>query len=373
VEVVALADLFPERIAKCRADLAREATEQATFAPLFKRFTVTDEKTFSGFDAYQKLLATDVDIVFITTPPAFRPIYVPAAIDAGKHVFMEKPVAVDPAGIRAIIAAADKAKQRNLGILTGTQRRHEGPYLETIARIHGGAIGDIVGGQIYWNQGGLWMHKRLPEWSDMEWQIRNWLYFTWLSGDHIVEQHMHNIDVANWVLGAHPIRARGVGGRQSRTDPAYGHIFDHFAVDFEYENGARIQSVCRQVDGAQGLVGERFVGTKGSSDPQRGRILGEQPWERARPATRPPTGYVQEHIDFIASIRDGKPLNEGRQVAESTLTAIMGREAAYTGRDVTWDEIANATLDLVPKQIAFGPIATPPVPVPGVTKLVRTA
>jgi myo-inositol 2-dehydrogenase / D-chiro-inositol 1-dehydrogenase len=205
----------------------------------------------------------------------------------------------------------------------------------------------------------------------MEWQIRNWLYFTWLSGDHIVEQHMHNIDVANWVLGGHPVRASGVGGRQSRTDPAYGHIFDHFAIDFEYANGARIHSVCRQVDGARNFVGERFAGTRGSSD-ARGWIRGENAWERDR-SVRVPNAYVQEHVDFIASIRAGKPLNEGRQVAESTLTAIMGREAAYTGQDVTWDQIASAEQNLVPSTIAFGPIATPPVAVPGVTKLLRSA
>ena len=371
VEVVALADLFPERVAKCRADIAKRATDEATFAPLAQRFKVTDDMTFTGFDSYKQILATNVDIVFITTPPAFRPIYVPAAIEAGKHVFMEKPVAVDPAGVRAIIAASDRAAAKGLGILTGTQRRHEAAYLETIGRIKDGAIGDIVGGQIYWNQGGLWKQNRQPAWSDMEWQIRNWLYFTWLSGDHIVEQHMHNIDVANWVLGSHPIKASGVGGRQSRTDPAFGHIFDHFAIDFEYANGARIHSVCRQVDGAQGFVGERFAGTKGTSD-ARSYIRGVNEWQRPRPAVRPPTPYVLEHVDFIASIRAGKPLNEGRQVAESTLTAIMGREAAYTGRDVTWDEISAAPLDLVPKTIAFGPIATPPVPVPGVTKLART-
>lgn len=372
VEIVALADLFPERIAKCRADIAKQATDQASFAPLVSRFKVTDEMTFAGFDAYAKLLATDVDIVFITTPPAFRPIYVPAAIDAGKHVFMEKPVAVDPVGVRAIIAASDRAAAKGLGVLTGTQRRHEGPYIETIARLRDGAIGEIIGGQIYWNQGGLWMHKRQPEWSDVEWQIRNWLYFTWLSGDHIVEQHVHNLDAGNWAMGGHPVKAMGMGGRQVRTSPKYGHIFDHFAVDFEYPSGARIHSVCRQVDGARNFVGERFAGTKGMSDPQRGVIRGENAWERARPATRPPTAYVQEHIDFIASIRAGKPLNEGRQVAESTLTAIMGREAVYTGQDVTWEEISNAQLDLVPKTIAFGALATPPVPVPGVTKLVRS-
>jgi predicted dehydrogenase len=371
VEITALGDLFGERIAKCRADLAKWGTEKTENATLASRIRVTDDSVFSGFDSYAKVLATDVDIVFITTPPAFRPIYVPAAVEAGKHVFMEKPVAVDPVGVKKIIAASDLAATKGLGILAGTQRRHQSRYLEVIGRIQDGAIGEITGGQVYWNQGGLWMHKRLPEWSDMEWQIRNWLYFTWLSGDHIVEQHMHNIDVANWVLGAHPVKARGVGGRQSRTDPAYGHIFDHFAIDFEYPSGARIMSVCRQVDGAQNFVGEQFSGTKGSSDAQSW-IRGATEWQRDR-TVRGTNPYVQEHIDFIASIRAGKPLNEGRQVCDSTLTAIMAREAAYTGRDVTWEEIESAPLDLVPATIEFGPMPTPPVPIPGVTKLIRTA
>ena len=175
-------------------------------------------------------------------------------------------MATDAAGIRTVLATYEEARKKNLGIVAGTQRRHQAGYLETIKRIHDGAIGDIVGGQVFWNQGGLWNNGRQPNWSDTEWQIRNWLYFTWLSGDHIVEQHVHNIDVTNWVLRAHPVKAIGMGGRQQRTDPKYGHIYDHFAVDFEYPNGAQVMSMCRQIDGAANSIGESFIGTKGSSD-----------------------------------------------------------------------------------------------------------
>src|SRR5687768_2489579 len=300
VRIVAMGDLFPDRLQRARDNLAKLASEDAMVGTQFK---VTPETAFSGFDAYEKVLASDIDLVILATPPGFRPMHLAAAVAAGKHIFMEKPVAVDPAGVRSVIASAAAAKAKNLAIVAGTQRRHDPAYVEIMKRLHDGAIGHLTSGRVYWNQGGLWNAARQAEWSDSEWQIRNWLYFTWLSGDHIVEQHMHNIDVANWVLGAHPIRASGVGGRQSRTDPAYGHIFDHFAIDFECPNGARIHSVCRQVDGAQNFVGERFAGTKGSSD-VRNWIRGENPWERDR-SVRVPNAYVQEHIDFIASIRDG--------------------------------------------------------------------
>lgn len=216
----------------------------------------------------------------------------------------------------------------------------------------------------------LWMHARQPGWTDMEWQLRNWLYFTWLSGDHIVEQHIHNIDVANWALQAHPVKAVGVGGRQVRVDPADGHIFDHFALEFEYPNGARVLSMCRQIDGTATRVNEYLIGTKGSADPSSW-IKAAKPWRLE--VETPPNPYVQEHTDLIASIRKGQPLNEGRQVAESTLSAIMGREAAYTGQAITWDEILNADLDITPKNFNFGPMPVPPVAVPGVTKLSRTA
>jgi predicted dehydrogenase len=292
-----------------------------------------------------------------------------AAIEAGKHVFMEKPVAVDPVGVRSVIESSDLAAQKRLAIVAGTQRRHHLGYIETMKRIHDGAIGDIVAAQVYWNQGGLWMHPRKPGWTDMEWQVRNWLYFTWLSGDQIVEQHIHNIDVANWALQAHPVKAVGVGGRQARVAPAYGHVFDHFGVEFEYPNGARILSMCRQIDGTAAQVGEHIVGTKGTSDAHTW-IRGKKSW---RMESEVPNPYQQEHTDLIESIRAGKPLNEGRQVAESTLTAIMGREVAYTGQVITWEEILNAELDLVPETFAFGPLPFPPVAIPGVTKLNRSA
>ncbi|HYT70226.1 MAG TPA: Gfo/Idh/MocA family oxidoreductase [Gemmatimonadales bacterium] len=367
VELVALGDLFPDHLATCRENLARMATEDSSLKAKIK---VDDGHAFTGFDAYQKVIASKVDLVILATPPAFRARHLAAAVEAGKHVFMEKPVAVDPAGVRSVMASADRAAQQGLAIVAGTQRRHDAGYRAAMERIHDGAIGDIVAAQVSWNQGGLWMHPRKTEWSDVEWQIRNWLYFTWLSGDHIVEQHIHNIDVANWALGAHPLKAVGVGGRQWRTDPAYGHIYDHFAVEFEYPNGARVTSMCRQIDGTASRVAERFVGTRGASD-GRSVIEGAAPWSWDR-QTAKPNPYVQEHADLIASIRAGRPLNEGRQVAESTLTAIMGREAAYTGQEITWDDLLNAQQDLVPAEVQFGPMPVAPVAMPGQTAVVRS-
>ena len=369
VELVALGDLFPDRLAKCRENLATMVTEEGN-AALKPKIKVNDAHCFTGFDAYQKVIASKVDLVVLATPPAFRATHFAAAVAAGKHVFIEKPVAVDPSGVRAVIATADLAAQKGLAVVAGTQRRHDLGYRAAMERIHGGAIGDIVGGQVYWNQGGLWMHPRQPEWSDVEWQIRNWLYFTWLSGDHIVEQHIHNIDVANWALGAHPVKAVGVGGRQWRTDPAYGHIYDHFAIDFEYPNGVHVLSMCRQIDGTASHVAERIVGTRGTSD-AHSVIAGATPWswDSQSPRTNP---YVQEHADLIASIRAGKPLNEGRQVAETTLSAIMGREAAYTGKEITWDELLSAEQDLVPADVKFGPMPVAPVAMPGQTVLARS-
>ncbi|HEV8616514.1 MAG TPA: Gfo/Idh/MocA family oxidoreductase [Methylomirabilota bacterium] len=368
VELVALGDLFSDRLAKCRESLARIVTETPTLKPKVK---VDDAHAFSGFDAYQRVIASKVDLVILATPPAFRPRHLAAALEAGKHVFIEKPVAVDPTGVRSVIASADLAAQKRLAIGAGTQRRHDAGYRAAMERIKGGAIGDIVAAQVYWNQGGLWMHPRQPEWSDVEWQIRNWLYFTWLSGDHIVEQHIHSIDVANWALGAHPLKAVGVGGRQSRTDPAYGHIYDHFAIEFEYPGGVRVLSMSRQIEGTAHRVAERFVGTRGTSD-GRSVIEGAEPW--SWPAETPKVNpYVQEHTDLIASIRAGKPLNEGRQVAESTLSAIMGREAAYTGQEITWDALLAAEQDLVPADVQFGPMPVAPVALPGQTVLARSA
>jgi myo-inositol 2-dehydrogenase / D-chiro-inositol 1-dehydrogenase len=366
VELVALGDVLPDRLAQCRAQLAEIAAEDAVFAAKYK---VTDERCFIGFDAYEQVIGSGIDLILLATPPGFRPAHLAAAVDAALQIFTEKPVAVDAAGVRSVLATYERARERGLAIVAGTQRRHQAEYLATIERIHGGAIGEVLGGQVYWNQGELWSREPQPDWSDTEWQIRNWLYFTWLSGDHIVEQHVHNIDIANWVLGAHPLRAVAVGGRQRRTEPRFGHIYDHFAVDFEYPSGARVLSMCRQIQGAANYVGERFTGTLGSTD-AAGTIDGTNAWRYDAPerATNP---YVQEHIDLLAGIRAGRPLNELKQVAESTLTAIMGREAAYTGQAITWDEMRSADQELAPPQLAFGPLAVPPVPMPGRTQLAR--
>ena len=323
VELVALGDLVPDRLAQCREQLNSIGAEDAVFAAKLK---VTDERCFTGFDAYRQVMASGIDLVLLATPPGFRPTHIAAAIAAGLHVFAEKPVAVDVAGIHSVLASYESARRQGLAVVAGTQRRHQPEYLETIRRIHDGAIGEVVSGQVYWNQGALWNREREPGWSDAEWQVRNWLYFTWLSGDHIVEQHMHNIDVANWVLGAHPVRATAVGGRQQRTAPEFGQIYDHFAVDFEYESGARITSISRQIPGCSNYVGEQFQGTRGTSN-AAGTIDGDRSWRWQQP-DQPRSPYLLEHVDLLASIRAGQPLNELKQVAESTLSAIMGREAA---------------------------------------------
>lgn len=366
VQLVALGDLFPDRLLRARTGFASVAAENPRFAAAYQ---VTEERCFTGFDAIDKVLDAGIDLAILATPPAFRHLHLAKAIAAGKHVFCEKPVAVDVAGALSVIASAERAKARNLAIVAGTQRRHDPRYVETIRRIHGGAIGEVLSGEVYWNQGGLWKFDRLPEWSDTEWQLRNWLYFTWLSGDHIVEQHIHNLDVANWVFGALPVRANGVGGRQVRTQDAYGHIFDHFAIEYEYPEGQRLFSMCRQQDGTASRVGEHFTGSRGSSNAYD-RITGANAWQHAELKGMNP--FVEEHRDLVASIRSGAPLNEGRRVAESTLTAILGREAAYTGQVVTWDELIASKQSLMPPAVALGALPVPPVPMPGETRLDRT-
>jgi predicted dehydrogenase len=359
VEIVALGDLFKDRL----DDSRRSLTEAGMGSQ------ITDERCFVGFDAYKGVLACDVDLVILAAPPGFRPPHLAAAVAAKKHVFMEKPVAVDPGGVRTVMRASADASKAGLAIVAGTQRRHDPAYIETIKRIHGGSIGEIVAAQCYWNQEGLWVKARQAEWSDMEWQCRNWLYFTWLSGDHIVEQHVHNIDVINWVLQAHPVKAMGLGGRQYRTGPEYGNIYDHFSVEFEYPGGVRVLSTCRQIDKTSVRVGERVVGTKGTANPN-GQIEGRRPW-KYQPPDPPVNPYVQEHADLIASIRRGKPLNEGQQIAESTASAILGRMSAYTGREISWDWMMNSSkLDLTPARYEFGELQVDAVAIPGQTALV---
>ena len=353
VRIVALGDVFAERVQSAAAKLANEP-----------RSSVTPETTFSGFDAFQNVLAADVDMVILATPPHFRPEHFAAAVAAGKHVFMEKPVAVDAPGVRTVIAAAAEAKTKKLSVVSGTQRRHQQPYIAAMAQLRDGRIGEIRSANCWWNQGFLWRVDRTGNMTDTEWQMRNWLYFTWLSGDHIVEQHIHNIDVCNWAIGGPPKSATGMGGREVRTGPEWGNIFDHFAIDFEYDNDVRVTSWCRQIDGCTGKVAEEIVGTKGvlRTDGGRSIITGESPW-RTKGGRNP---YEQEHIDLIASITESGPyLNEGQRVAESTMTAIMGRDSAYSGKKLTWTEAINSDVRLGPDRYAFGELPVRPVSVPG--------
>jgi myo-inositol 2-dehydrogenase / D-chiro-inositol 1-dehydrogenase len=358
VTLVAMGDLFPDRLDSSRTRLTEK---------FGKAIEVPADRSFTGFDAFEKVLATDANYIILATPPGFRPAHLAAAVAAGKNIFTEKPVAVDGPGIRAVLDVYEQAKTKGLGIAAGTQRRHQTGYLATMNRIHDGAIGNILSARCYWNQGFLWKKDRQPAWSDAEWQLRNWLYFTWLSGDHIVEQHVHNIDVVNWAMRAHPVSANGMGGRQVRTSADFGHIFDHFAIDYEYENGATLLSMCRQIEGCDKSVSEALIGEKGKSQVDKYTITGPKAWKFSGTDNRP---YVQEHTDFIASIRGGKPYNELKTVAESTLTAIMGRMSAYSGKVVTWDQALNSQEVLMPPNLTLGPLPTPPVPVPGQTPIV---
>jgi predicted dehydrogenase len=261
VKVVAIGDAFADRVAETRERL-KELGEAGA---------VPEERSYVGLDAYQRVIATPgVNYVILATPPGFRPLHLEAAVAAGKHVFTEKPVAVDGPGIRSVLATAEAAQAKGLGVGAGTQRRHEQGYVEAMKRVKDGGIGEIVSARAYWNQGALWNKPRQSSWSDLEWQMRNWLYFTWLSGDHIVEQHVHNLDVVNWAMGAHPVRAVGMGGRQSRISPDYGHCFDHFAVDYEYASGMHMLSMCRQIPDCANRVAETLVGTKGSCELESG-------------------------------------------------------------------------------------------------------
>lgn len=364
VKIVAMADLFADRLHSSHGWLSNDEEYMS-------QVSVPSEHMFVGFDAYKELLALgSIDYVILATPPGFRPAHMSAAVDAGKHVFMEKPVAVDPVGIRTVIEAGQRAKSRNLSVVAGTQRRHERSYLSLMDRVQNGELGEVVSASCYWNQGGLWVHDRKPEYSDMEWQCRNWLYFAWLSGDHICEQHIHNIDVVNWAMGGPPVKATGMGGRQVRTDPKFGNIFDHFSVEYEYANGMTMQSMCRQIDGCASRVEEVLVGSKGRSVSRPGFavINGETPW-RFDGENRNP--YEQEHVDLIESITgSGAYLNEAQQVAESTLTAIMGRMSAYTGKTVDWSQALNSKLDLSPKSFSMEALPVRPVSVPGKTPLI---
>jgi predicted dehydrogenase len=361
VRVVALADVFPDRLAASRHHMAQLGVN------------VQDHCCFTGFDSYRKIMEMEeVNYVISATPPHFRPLHLRAAVEAGKHVFLEKPVAVDAVGVRSVIDSGEIARKKGLAIGAGTMRRRENGSRELARRIREGAIGEIIACEAIWSSGELWHVDRQPAWSDMEYQVRNWLYYTWLSGDFIVEQFVHNMDIINWVLGAHPNRAFAMGGRQARVDPKFGHIYDHFAIEYQYPNGIRCFAMDRHTNGSAGRIEEVFLGAKGIGRfglfggwgiyPKEGTL-----WKFREPNNNP---YQQEHSELIDSIRAGAPINEARQLAESTLTVIMGRESAYSGQVVEWEDAMNSKQDLSPASYALGPLPVPPVPVPGQYQLV---
>jgi len=367
LEMVAMADLFPDRIESSLAAMRNKCGDKVT---------VTPETTFLGFDAYKKVLAMkEVDVVMLTTPPAFRPLMVRAAIEAGKHIFVEKPGAVDPVGVRSLLASAEMADKKRLSMVVGTQQRWQPQYLELIKRIHDGRLGDIVGGQAYWNWGSSKWHfeHRKPEWSDMEWQIRCWPYFVWLSGDHIVEQHLHNMDILNWAIGSPPVQCLAVGGRQARTSPEFGNIYDHFAAEYEYPNGIRVMSMCSQIEGSTPRVGERVQCSKGATYTTRGEgyiedVKGRKVFTYDDPIH---SGEIAQCANLVKAIRNDEPINECKRLAESTMTVILGRMSAYTGRAMKWDWALKASkLDLSPEKYEMGDLPVRPVAIPGQVKLI---
>ncbi|MFN8256878.1 MAG: Gfo/Idh/MocA family oxidoreductase [Bacteroidales bacterium] len=362
LQVVALGDVFQDRIDECKEQLKKE-----------KNVEVAPEKCFVGFDAFQKVIDAGVDVIILATPPYFRPEHMAAAIQAKKHVFAEKPVAVDPAGARSIMATSQKAAGLGLSIVTGTQRRHQRDYVSTWQQIAQGSIGDIVGGNVYWNQSKLWHKDPKKEWSEMEAMIRDWVNWSWLSGDHIVEQHVHNIDVFNWFYGKHPVKAVGFGSRLRRVT---GDQYDNFSVDFVFESGIHVHSMCRQINGCTDNVSEFIQGTLGATNCRNSIVdlTGKEVWKYEYPLDKEGKTsnsvsvdpYVQEHIDLVTAIRTNKPIVEAENTAISTLTAIMGRLSAYTGKETTWEEMMNSDLKLGPKTFVLGPVeVTKTVPVAG--------
>jgi myo-inositol 2-dehydrogenase / D-chiro-inositol 1-dehydrogenase len=365
VKLWAMADAFGDRLEQSHAALtgAGKLSRGSVPAGVGNRVDVAPERRFVGLDAYKQAIDA-VDVVLLCGPPGFRPEHFEYAVSRGKHVFMEKPVATDAPGIRRVLAAAEIAKQKGLKVGVGLQRHHEEKYLETIRRLKDGAIGDIRMLRCYWNGGTIKQPVPRDGLTELEYQVRNWYFFTWLSGDHIVEQHVHNLDVCNWIMGAPPVSAVGMGGRQMRTGKEYGDIFDHHAVEYTYADGTKMFGVCRQMPGCEPLVGEFAVGTKGEADVGNAKInAGAESWEfpRRRIAAKgsgstaksslAPNPYQVEHEALFAAIRSDTPHLEAATGAEATMTAILGRLATYTGRTVTWDEAVKSTRALGPEKI----------------------
>lgn len=364
----ALADVFPEKV---------EHTLKVISGQYKDRVDVPPERRFSGFDAYQKLIASGVDVVLLAEPPHFRPRHLQAAIEAGKHVFCEKPVAVDAPGVRSVLESCKLAEQKGLSVVSGLCWRYHNGVRETMARVLDGAIGDVVGIQETYLTGFLWERPRQPQWTEMEFQMRNWYYFTWLSGDFNVEQHVHSLDKALWAMHDEPpARAWGLGGRQVRTDKRFGDIYDHHAVVYEYANGVRVWAYCRQQAGCYSDVSDIIIGTKGRCNVLTHQIedlSGNTVWKfRGEGGNM----YELEHQALFRAIRSGKPINNGVYMARSTMLAILGRMVDYTGRLLTWDEAINSEQVLAPAAYSFdadppvlpGPDGRYPIAMPGQTK-----
>ncbi|MDF1797984.1 MAG: Gfo/Idh/MocA family oxidoreductase [Planctomycetota bacterium] len=349
VKLVAMADAFSDRLEDSLGQLSGAFPE---------RVEVPEENRFTGFDAYERAIAAGVDMVILTTPPGFRPIHFEAAVAAGKHVFMEKPVAVDANGIQRVLAAARQADVAGLKVGVGLQRRHQDRYLQGIERIRDGAIGELTLLRCYWNGAGVWVRPREAAQTEMTYQMRNWYYFNWLCGDHITEQHIHNLDVCNWLAGGFPVSAQGQGGRQVRTGIDHGEIFDHHMVEYTYASGLKMISQCRHMPGAWSNVNEYAHGTHGTADMGNGTIESTGGW-KWRFREDEPNPYQVEHDDLFAAIRGGTPYNEAEYGAKSTMTSILGRMATYSGSTVHWDAAIESGQDLSPASYDFD--AEPPV------------
>jgi len=346
VTITVLGDTFADRTTALAERLKKE-----------KNIDIPEDRRFTGLDAYKQVIDSDIDIVIITTPPVFRPVHFKYAVEHGKHCFLEKPIFVDPAGYRTVIQAARNAQTQNLCVITGTQRHHHRAYIESYRQIMNGMIGEITGGNVYWNQSHLWFKTRQPEWSDCEWMIRDWVNWKWLSGDHIVEQHVHNIDVFTWFTGLKPAKAVGFGSRQRRVT---GDQFDNFSVDFVMENGIHLHSMSRQIDGCADNVNEYIHGTEGFWDSSAMEIkdwTGKTVWKydeeaaKAKYANHDP--YTLEHVNLISLIRAEKSIDQASEIAIANMAAVMGRESAYTGKETTWDEMTASALDYTPADLSL--------------------
>ncbi|MEY2408818.1 MAG: myo-inositol 2-dehydrogenase / D-chiro-inositol 1-dehydrogenase [Verrucomicrobiota bacterium] len=384
-KLVAVCDAFADKPGRAIKEISGAVKEN-------ERIMVDDDHKFVGMEAYQQAIST-ADVVILATPPGLRSIMFEEAVRQGKHVFMEKPVAVDGPGVRRVIAAAAEATKKNLKVAVGLQRRHQPNYIETVARLQDGAIGDILDMRVYWNGGPVGPKAKRADLeksmgrppTEMEYQVRNWYMFNWLCGDHIVEQHIHNLDVANWVLKGYPIRASGMGGRAFQKGPDSGEIFDHHAVEYEYANGVRVFSQCRQIPGCSSSVTEYAAGTKGKCDISGFRIVsGDSSWrwkatqETPEGMPGPGDGWGLEHFPFFDAILNDKPYNEAERGAKSSLTAIMGRMATNGGNPVEWEAALNSKIDLLPESLSFdakpkvrpGPDGLYPFAIPGKTVVV---